>query len=110
MPLQASLDTVMIRMALSLDGPMWSSFKQEARGLLGEQLVVIVGGHCSAEATSYRNYVYTLAYGEGDAMTAEDRYRFEVVSRLFNDDIRQRGVVLHRENNCCNSSADTLKR
>eukprot|EP00959_Pyramimonas_sp_CCMP1952_P153613 3214158-Pyramimonas_sp.AAC.1 len=82
------LDTQLIRFALTLQGGAMCDFRKEMRQLLKEQLVVIKSGLCSREASLHRERVYDLFV---PGASPSDKYRRELIGKLFNGDIRRRG-------------------
>ena len=97
------LDTRLIGLSLSASGPVMQSIRREARAIIREQLVVIQSGVCPAPADAYRAVVYDMFIPD----SPYDKYRKQIVSKLWNGDIRARGRIEHYERGCCSSPSQT---
>jgi hypothetical protein len=100
------LDSRIIRIQLSLKGCVRNFVKREMRHVIREQLVVVMSGAPSVDADDYRKSFYKLVLGRDVPQVA---YKRAIVDKLFNGDIRKRGVIEHYERGCCASPAETLK-
>ena len=97
-PILGGFDSRMIQAALSLDGPGWGNLLSDMRSMHDEQLVVIPNSASPADATHYRELVYHrmfFATTSKENASARTMYKYTIVSRLYNGDIRKRGVVEH---------------
>ncbi|CAK0810949.1 unnamed protein product [Prorocentrum cordatum] len=97
-------DTNLVRCQMSLTGDHLLGLRHHARLLHGEQLVV-KRGVPPADATAHRDAIWKLCSDSDDPTTV---YRREVVSRLYNGDIRKHGVIEHYCRGCCESPRHTL--
>ena len=56
----APLDTKIVRLGLSVQGPVMQAIRREARKMIAEQLVIVKSGECPIEAVKHRHAIYEL--------------------------------------------------
>jgi len=101
------IDTQVIRLQLSMRGIARRKIKQAMRQIIRTQFCVKHNAPpLSAEAVAYNEEVWKTFL---IVRTAHDAYRLAILRRLFNDDLRIRGSVPHREVGCCKTPRHTLR-
>ena len=80
------LASKIIRLQLSLQGPIKKHLMEAARTPVKEPLVIVRGGPLSLEAQEHRERVLSLFLNRGNAY---NNYRYYVISDLFDGDWRK---------------------
>jgi hypothetical protein len=99
-------DTQLIRLALSCKSLMRQHLRREVRAIIKEQLVIHFDADPPLASNEHRRAVFDVFLS---GQNPRDRYRAEVLGKLFNGDYERMDQIDHYCRGCCASPRETMR-